>query len=419
MTTLIARIHNVPPLERVTFRHVPIKLADMENLHRRAPNLRSVKLDNVRIYHECSRDLVNLVHAENITAFSIMVVIMPRQEVKEGSMNALNAWISYIGNKYFQLRGLDLCVEHYNIGVANKELTTELLVRTLGNLNHLSSYSVNLFPPSPSVLDMLDANEIRLQHLMIHLERGSSFGETFNIVMASPSTSTLSSLAIEGQFGVNPLAIGRRLIPLCLSLQHLTHLKVDCYFSTNEVFLLVDIIHNLTMLQSLEYGYFTVDMNNRVTTKTESIGLMKYCDDLFYNRISRIKYSNIKSTSLCLSLNCNDGFEKLNGLFNFILLSCSLLEKFDLNAEETGDCDGFVNLDFRRQMNLKQIRIKQRNCRYYTFQHDFRKRWKNVNQPTAEEPLRWEQAIFGAHHTNLAWDSTNKGLDLYLSDCRR
>lgn len=52
LMTLIATIHNAPSLQQIVLRETPITLVDMENLHRGAPNLESVKLDCVVIHTE-------------------------------------------------------------------------------------------------------------------------------------------------------------------------------------------------------------------------------------------------------------------------------------------------------------------------------------------------------------------------------
>lgn len=58
----------------------------------------------------------------------------------------------------------------------------------------------------------------------------------------------------------------------------------------------------------------------------------------------------------------------------------SLLEKFDVSLGKLNDF-GVVDLDFRRQANLKQIIITQVNCRHYFFYYDFGRYWKNLNVP--------------------------------------
>lgn len=68
-----------------------------------------------------------------------------------------------------------------------------------------------------------------------------------------------------------------------------------------------------------------------------------------------------------------DGFARLDILFIFILLSCPILEIFDLDVKRV-NCIGYPKLDFTRNTHLKQIKIKQRNCSYYAFKHEPGKR---------------------------------------------
>lgn len=78
---------------------------------------------------------------------------------------------------------------------------------------------------------------------------------------------------------------------------------------------------------------------------------------------------------------------------------------------------GSINLDFRRHANLKQIKIKQEGCRYYSFYHEFGRYWKNINIPTNQETLTLDQTKRTPYHLNLAWN-TNKNIDIQLSDCK-
>lgn len=213
MKTLIASIHNGPALERIVFKEVPITLADMENLHRGAQNLKSVKMQDVCIYKEYPRALVGLHPVESITSFSLMVTNIENSGEEEGGetlVNALNAWISYNGSRYIHLSYLELCIDQSSLAAIDEEdLTSTFLANALGNLKHLSSYAVNLIAPWQSVLNVLDTNEIGLKHLMIYFEEKEHqppFEETINAVMEAPSTSTLSSLSVECKQISNSLA---------------------------------------------------------------------------------------------------------------------------------------------------------------------------------------------------------------------
>lgn len=112
LKTLIASIHNAPSLEIIAFRLVPIKIADMENLHRRTPNLKSVKLEYVRIWtNEDPTTLVDLGLAKKMTCFSLGALMLERSEgpgERDSKKNVLDAWILYVGDKYTQSQDLEL-----------------------------------------------------------------------------------------------------------------------------------------------------------------------------------------------------------------------------------------------------------------------------------------------------------------------
>lgn len=73
---------------------------------------------------------------------------------------------------------------------------------------------------------------------------------------------------------------------------------------------------------------------------------------------------------------------------------------------------GSLCLDFRRLVDLKQIKIKHSNSPYYIFQHEPTRKWRNINVPTMrEKTLTSDQTII-----NLAWDISNRNLEVQLSD---
>lgn len=67
--SLIVNIHNAPALENIVLRNVPIRLVDMENIHRGGRNLKIVKLDHAYIYSEDTNALTDSDAARNIKSF--------------------------------------------------------------------------------------------------------------------------------------------------------------------------------------------------------------------------------------------------------------------------------------------------------------------------------------------------------------
>lgn len=113
-----------------------------------------------------------------------------------------------------------------------------------------------------------------------------------------------------------------------------------------------------------------------------------------------------------------DVFTKSNSLFNFNLLSCPLLETFDLYIGQVISAFGAINLDFRGQANMKQIKIEQVNCRHYSFHHELGKDWKNIKVPAMHKTWTFDEIKSTPYHINLAWDTNNNKIDIQLNDCK-
>lgn len=71
MKTFIASIDNAPSLEQLVLRSVEVRLTDVENIHKGASNLNSLKLDDSHISAEDTCALIHLDSAENIKTLSI------------------------------------------------------------------------------------------------------------------------------------------------------------------------------------------------------------------------------------------------------------------------------------------------------------------------------------------------------------
>lgn len=253
---LIASIHDAPSLERVTLKYTAIRLEDLEALHRSTPHLKLLNLDSIQIYSSDTRDLGETNPAESIERLSTKEIML--DDVREGRdqilENVLHNWILYIGGKYTQLSELELRLNTEFFRVENQGLVSAALVSALSNLTHVKKYAVNLIPPTQQVLEILNGDNIQLEYLMISLNALPATEETFNIVAAAHSTSTVSSLLVECDHATNSLAISRGFMLLGRSLTHLTHLKIDYGYTANVVLLIVDVLQNLTLLENLEFG---------------------------------------------------------------------------------------------------------------------------------------------------------------------
>lgn len=100
-----------------------------------------------------------------------------------------------------------------------------------------------------------------------------------------------------------------------------------------------------------------------------------------------------------------------------MFLSCPMLEKIDLELTPI-NAFGALTLDFRQQAYLKHIKLQQANCRYYTFQHEVEKYWKNSGVLTVKQTLTLEDAKITPYTMHLAWNTDNKNIEIDLPDCK-
>lgn len=76
---------------------------------------------------------------------------------------------------------------------------------------------------------------------------------------------------------------------------------------------------------------------------------------------------------------------------------------------------GVIDLDFRQSHSLQKIHINMPNCRYYTFDHESGKFWRNINDQIIQTGVtRREQDQNLRFSINLAWDTT-KDIDIQLA----
>lgn len=72
MNELMARLDDAPTLEKIAFSYTTLKLADLEELHRRVPpTLNAVKLDTVFIYIEDTVSLKDFTAVQTVKSLSI------------------------------------------------------------------------------------------------------------------------------------------------------------------------------------------------------------------------------------------------------------------------------------------------------------------------------------------------------------
>lgn len=218
-------------------------------------------------------------------------------------------------------------------------------------------------------------------------------------------------------YDTDVLAVSRGLVPLGGNLQHLTHLKIDSAYNGHTLILLV--LKSLTRLESIEFGL--LQMDDTINFSRDQIAEVEVDNTWFYDKISSINSSHLKSLRLRTYLDGSSGQDvltKTTCFFNLIVTSCSLLEIFDVNIGQV-NASGAIDLDFRSLANLKQVTLNHLNCRCNSFHHDFGKYWKNINTPTMHKTLTLDEAKDTSYHINLAWDANTKKIDIQLQDCKR
>lgn len=186
--------------------------------------------------------------------------------------NTVKSWMKYIGVKYPQLLDMDLnfesCITHDETCS-----TTASLMNAVNNMKHLRKYAVDISYDKQPILVSMTANDIQLRRFGFSIDKQDSVEETLNCIQTAQSVSTVSSLSLTCHTGITASSVQQSLIHLCLGLNHLNELKVISSQTLTTPMLLVEILKNLTMLKSLDFGYLVIDGN---------LG----DNDLFYNTFS-------------------------------------------------------------------------------------------------------------------------------------
>lgn len=256
---LIKAIHNAPSLETLSFSSATLKIADLEILQGSTTKLKQLELRDIQLYTD---DIVeNQVPCQPAKCLEplTMAYIEPAQSREEGRIlegnqtldDAIKHWVSYIGKKYPQLWKLHLAsAGQYTQG---KGLIAKSLAIGLKNMKHLRSYTIsNLCSISQPILDVMDSNDILLDHFRFSIDANDMITETFKSVQTANSVSTILSLEVAWKGATYQSIVGQGLTDLWCSLKNLTNLRFTCY-GKNMLILLLDILQNVTTLKSLEF----------------------------------------------------------------------------------------------------------------------------------------------------------------------
>lgn len=191
-------------------------------------------------------------------------------------------------------------------------------------------------------------------------------------------------------------------------MEKLTKLEIiNCSGYEKTPVLLLEILHDLTMLETLEF-------ENLMIHDIEYFS--------FNRRVSTVRLGRLKSIHLNnVVLGASYSILIANRLLAFILQSCPELKRFDLSvSHEEFKAGGIIYLDFRGSNCLQHIKLLMPYCRYYSFTHAFGKYWKNINKELTfyydhQSISIRKKAGVPDYYVQLAWDRTNKNIELDLS----
>lgn len=161
----------------------------------------------------------------------------------------------------------------------------------------------------------------------------------------------------------------------------------------------IDIIQNLKKLKILV-------IDNVVLRGEELIG------DPFNSKTSTIHAGRLESIRLSYCLFRGAGLTPLNRFLTFFFRSCPYLKSVSLLT-----WSWYYQFGFRENQLLHYVRLDLPACRYYSFHHEFGKRWRNIDDNIIEDddPNTLdddydddEQQEIPPYYLNLAWNTKKK-----------
>lgn len=400
---MITAIHNAPSLEKLVFTNAAVKITDIELIHSKATKLKHLEFTDVGIYTDDKDHQVTYQPTAYLEVFALQnITPVELNEGYQRADEAIKNCISYIGRKYPQVRQLYLNLEsiRYMLGeIEDKESITKCMAAALKNMKNLEVYSVDF--ASRSTFDVMESSNVQLNHLGFLISTNDLIEEMFTSMQTGSAVSTISSLLIAFTEFIDVSAISQRLIDVCLNLQHITSLQINCKVCINTTILLIDIIQSLTMLEGLVIG----DVMIRGETT----------DVQLHSKLSTIRTGRLESICLTYGVYPPGELKDLNLSLDFVLRSCSNLNDIEFSAEEIRG-QGIIDLDFTTNHLLSNIKLEMTGCKYFTFHHEFGKYWKNMNEQITQTDITMEDNEDLPYFVNLAWDHT-KYVDLQLTGC--
>lgn len=173
--TLIKAIPNAPSLTKLVLINPAVEIADVEDLHAGATNLKHLQFDHGHVYDNDEENQAFYHSTYRLTSFSLT-------GVANGILGTtVEDWIPYIGSKYPQLRNLCLTMV-YKLNAEHKEEIKKSLEIALENMLHLSRLSIDVCSVNQPVFDVIKKNDVQLEHFETVVDNDDSFQETLAII---------------------------------------------------------------------------------------------------------------------------------------------------------------------------------------------------------------------------------------------
>ncbi|CEP12929.1 hypothetical protein [Parasitella parasitica] len=158
---LIAQLPKAPGLENLVIESTEMSLFDLENLHLNAPKLKALRLSLVSPKHLEAEEAMPVIKtvADGLTSWEMVNMQVPEDTELWG------AWMGFIASTYKDLKNLTIQAERVSSLVESHQAK---LLEIAAGCPLLEFYSVNLFPITPPLLELMDATGIRLKKVELH-----------------------------------------------------------------------------------------------------------------------------------------------------------------------------------------------------------------------------------------------------------
>lgn len=364
--SLIEGLKDTPRLEKLSLVDCVFDFDDMEQLHEYCPKLKHLSLDNlyVRAQEEISiggmngkclfnNEGVQLVKnpAESLVKMSVRFYTASNSPTFriDNTKETIVKWLTYINCKYPHLDVLTLnaSVSDGDELLAVTDIFEQPIINIISSSITPANYEIlQLYPLTKKLVKEIDQQNCKLNKAYLQLGQQKDVQDYTDMIQGSKQMDHIHGLTIgtNGMMHLDSAKFKPFLLNVCCQLGNLVDLAFDA--NTHQG-VLIDILHNLPMLQKLQFRFFQIGVDDN-----ESFAV--------------IKKTRIKELSLGVWSNERDNYTKINNALRFTLQSCPLLTEFSLSgAIYCGP--GLLNLFFGDHDRLESARVHVDGIDYYTF----------------------------------------------------